>query len=76
MLTSGRGCLYNCSYCYRGAKYSSVRQISLETLKQDLDYLEELQYEYVYFYDDCFVTTNLRRMDEIIELLGKYRFEY
>lgn len=76
MLTTGRGCLYNCSYCYRWAKYSTVRQISLETLKIDLDYLKELQYEYIYFYDDCFVTTNLNRMDEIVELLSQYPFEY
>ena len=76
MLSTWRGCKYNCSYCYRGVKYKKVRQISLETIKKDLDYLEEVWYRYIYFYDDCFITTNLDRIDEIIELLWNYSFSY
>jgi radical SAM superfamily enzyme YgiQ (UPF0313 family) len=76
MLTTWRWCKYNCSYCYRWVKYSAVRQISLETIKKDLDYLSELKYEYVSLYDDCFITTNLDRLDELISLLGKYSFIY
>ncbi len=76
MLTSGRGCRYNCSYCYRGAKYHTERQISLDILKRDLDYLHWMKYEYIYFYDDCFITTNLHRLDGIIALLSKYNFSY
>jgi hypothetical protein len=48
----------------------------LETIKKDLDYLSELKYEYVSLYDDCFITTNLDRLDELISLLGKYNFIY
>lgn len=76
MLTTGRGCKYNCSYCYRWVKYSKVRLIDLDTLKKDLDYLAELKYEYIYFYDDCFITTNLNRIDELIILLSQYKFSY
>ncbi len=76
MLTTGRGCKYKCSYCFRWAKYSTVRKISLATLKKDLDYLEELKYSYIYFYDDCFITTNLDRLDDILRLLSNYSFEY
>ncbi len=76
MITTWRWCKYKCSYCYRGVKYSSVRQISLETIKKDLDYLSEMKYEYIYIYDDCFITTNYNRIDEIVELLSDYSFSY
>ena len=76
MLTTWRWCKYNCSYCYRWAKYSKVRQIPIETIKKDLDYLEKTYYEDVYFYDDCFPTTNYDRLDEILDLLSKYNFSY
>ncbi len=76
MLATWRWCKYNCSYCYRWVKYSNIRQISLETLKKDLDYLTNLKYKYIYIYDDCFITTNLNRLDEIIKLLNNYDFEY
>jgi len=76
MLTTWRGCKYNCSYCYRWVKYSKLRQISLETIKKDLDYLRDNQYKYIYLYDDCFVTTNLDRMNDLTSLLSKYDFEY
>lgn len=76
MLSTWRWCKYNCSYCYRWIKYNDVRQIPLSILKKDLDYLQELHYDYIYFYDDCFITTNLNRIDEIIELLSKYNFSY
>gem|GEM_PF-2470204 len=35
-----------------------------------------MKYEYIYFYDDCFITTNLHRLDGIIALLSKYNFSY
>ena len=76
MLTTWRWCKYNCSYCYRWVKYSAVRQISLETIKKDLDYLSELKYEYVYLYDDCFITTNMDRLEALVDLLSKYDFVY
>lgn len=76
MLSSWRWCKYNCIYCYRWVKYSKLRQISLKTLKKDLDYLAKMKYEYIYFYDDCFITTNLDRLDNITDLLQNYTFEY
>ena len=76
MLTTWRWCKYNCSYCYRWVKYSAIRQISLDTIKKDLDYLSELKYEYVYLYDDCFITTNMDRLEALVDLLSKYDFVY
>lgn len=76
MLTTGRGCLYDCSYCYRGVKYKKVRQIPLDIIKKDLDYLDSVWYTHIYLYDDCFLTTNLNRLDEILDLFKKYNFNY
>lgn len=76
MLTSGRGCKYKCTYCFRGIKYSTVRQISLDVVESDLKYLSENGVKRVYFYDDCFVTTNSNRLEEIVSLMLKYPFEY
>jgi radical SAM superfamily enzyme YgiQ (UPF0313 family) len=76
MLTSGRGCRYKCPYCYRGVKYSTVRQIPLDVVKQDLDYLHSIGVKEVYFYDDCFLTTNFSRLAEMTDMLGLYDFKY
>lgn len=76
LLLTSRWCMYNCSYCFRWKRYSKVRQISLESIKKDLDYLSELQYSTVDFQDDCFFTNNINRFDELIELLWKYNFSY
>lgn len=76
IITTGRGCRYKCTYCYRGAKYSKVRQLPLETIKKDLDVLKNCGFKTVYVYDDCFATTNFDRMAEIVELFASYDFEY
>ncbi len=76
MLMTGRGCKYKCSYCYRGVKYSSVRQIPLDIVERDLQYLQKMHYEAVYMYDDCFLTTNFNRLEETLTMMGKYDFHY
>lgn len=76
MICSGRGCKYKCSYCFRGVKYSAVRQIPLDVIEADLAYLKSIGIVGVYFYDDCFVTTNKDRVDSIINLMLKYDFYY
>jgi radical SAM superfamily enzyme YgiQ (UPF0313 family) len=75
-LSTGRGCRYNCSYCYRWAKYSKVRKIPLETIEKDLEYIVSMGYTYLQFYDDCFLTTNIDRIDELVLLLKKYPLKY
>lgn len=76
MLTTGRWCRYNCNYCYRWVKYKKVRQIPLNIIKKDLDHLSELWYDSIYFYDDCFISTNLDRLDELLDILKQYDFSY
>lgn len=74
MLTTGRGCKYKCSYCFRGVKYSSVRQIPLDVIDADMTYLKSVGIWGIYFYDDCFVTTNKDRLDDVIALMKKHNF--
>lgn len=76
MISTWRWCKYNCSYCYRWVKYSKVRLIPLDIIKKDLDYLSSMYYEDIYVYDDCFLTTNIWRIDEIINLFSNYNFYY
>jgi len=76
MIATGRGCKYNCIYCYRGVKYATVRQISLDVLKKDLDALQDMGIEEIYIYDDCFLTTNADRLPEMASLLSSYPFRY
>lgn len=76
MISTWRWCKFKCSYCFRGVKYSVVRQVPLEVIKKDLDFLEKLWYRHIYLYDDCFFSTNEGRLDEIINLFSKYKFSY
>ena len=34
------------------------------------------KYRNIYLYDDCFLTTNQHRLEEIIDLLSRYPFRY
>lgn len=76
MLQTWRWCKFNCTYCYRGIKYSKVRQIPLDVIKKDLDTMQQFWYTSVYLYDDCFVSTNSDRLDELLELFSHYNFSY
>lgn len=76
MLTTGRGCKYKCAYCYRGVKFSTVRTIPLDVVEADMQYLVQQGVEHIYFYDDCFLTTNKDRIDDVVALMKKYPFKY
>jgi hypothetical protein len=76
MLSTWRWCKYNCIYCSRWVKFSKIRQIPLDIIKKDLDYLKWMYYSDIYLYDDCFLSTNYYRLDEIINLLSSYDFYY
>ncbi len=76
MLMSGRWCRFSCTYCFRWARYKTVRQIPLDVLKKELDVLEKLWYKTIRFFDDCFISTNYNRLEEINNLLSQYSFTY
>lgn len=76
MISTGRWCRYNCTYCYRWVKYSTVRQVPLDVIEKDLEYLKEMYYEDIYVYDDCFLTTNVDRLEDVLSLMWKYDFYY
>lgn len=72
MLCTGRGCKYKCSYCFRGVKYSVIRQIPLDVVEADIEYLRRAGIKRIYFYDDCFITTNKDRLDEVVAMMKKF----
>lgn len=76
LLCTWKWCIYNCIYCFRAAKYNVLRQIPVDIIKKDLDYLQENKYKNIYLYDDCFLTTNANRIDEILELFNKYDMNF
>lgn len=76
LISTWRWCKYKCVYCYRWVKYSTVRQIPLDVLKKDLDYLESIWIDSINMYDDCFLTTNRDRLKEIVDLLWNYNMSY
>ncbi len=76
LISTWKWCLYNCMYCFRWVRFSKIRQISLDTIKKDLDYFQENWYKNVYLYDDCFLTTNISRIDEMMKLLNNYDLSY
>lgn len=76
MICTGRWCKYKCMYCFRWSKFSKIRQIPIDVIKRDLDYLTRNWYDDIYIYDDCFLSTNYDRIDDILDLLSKYQFTY
>lgn len=76
LLSTWRGCKYKCLYCFRWAKYSNIRQIPLDVVEKDLIYLQSRWYKKIYVYDDCFLTTNYDRLDDVLALFNKYNFSY
>lgn len=64
------------SWRYKSIKSWIIWEINIETIKKDLTYLDEMYYEYIYIYDDCFITINKDRLWEIINLFNKYNKFY
>ncbi|TWI64803.1 radical SAM superfamily enzyme YgiQ (UPF0313 family) [Desulfobotulus alkaliphilus] len=71
---TGRGCPFNCSFCYEGGNMRGVRWRSIENvmteLKEVLDSRPDIKY--VLFTDDTF-TLNHRRLRSFVEALSDYR---
>lgn len=76
MMMTWKWCRFHCSYCFRWTRYKTVRQFPINIIKKDLDMLSKLGYKTIDFFDDCFISTNLNRLDEVKEMLGEYDFSY
>lgn len=70
-IITGRGCPYNCSFCYEGAKEKTVRYRSLANVFEEISLIiqNKKNLKAIQFYDDTF-TLNKER---ILSFCEKYR---
>jgi anaerobic magnesium-protoporphyrin IX monomethyl ester cyclase len=64
-IITGRGCPYNCSFCYEGANAKNVRFRSISNVMEEIDYIRKYnnKLKFISIYDDTFT---LKR-DRILE---------
>ena len=51
---ASRGCIYNCTFCFRAGFRGKFRLKSIKTIAKELDQLKELNVDYIYFIDEIF----------------------
>jgi anaerobic magnesium-protoporphyrin IX monomethyl ester cyclase len=71
-----RGCPYLCDFCSNPVFGRSYRERSADNVVAEMQEIEKLGYDRVFFSDDCF-TQNLKRVEQICERwlrLAAYRY--
>lgn len=73
-IITGRGCPYNCAFCYEGANTKKVRLRSIENVIGEIDFAisENPKLKYLNIYDDTF-TLNLDRVIAFCKEIKKRR---
>jgi anaerobic magnesium-protoporphyrin IX monomethyl ester cyclase len=69
-----RGCPYLCDFCSNPVFGRSYRERSANNVVAEMQDIEKLGYDRVFFTDDCF-TQNLNRVEEICEILVKEKLD-
>ena len=69
-----RGCPYLCDFCSNPVFGRSYRERSARNVVTEMEEIEKLGYDRVFFTDDCF-TQNLNRVEEICEILIKEKLD-
>jgi radical SAM superfamily enzyme YgiQ (UPF0313 family) len=74
---SGRGCPFQCSFCYEGANSKNVRKRSVENVMKEIRcrLKENPNVKYIFFGDDTF-TLDMERVRTFCEQLKELRKEY
>jgi len=76
IMTTSRGCPYQCQYCFKHLIGNKVRQMSLSRVKLELDELIKNQkIEAVYFIDDFF-TFNKQRILDFCALIKNENYNF
>jgi len=65
---STRGCPYSCDFCSNPVFGRSYRERSAENVVREMEDIEKLGYDRVFFTDDCF-TQNPHRVEQICDLI-------
>jgi anaerobic magnesium-protoporphyrin IX monomethyl ester cyclase len=63
-----RGCPYLCDFCSNPVFGRTYRERSAENVVEEMQQIEQIGYDRVFFTDDCF-TQNPRRVEEICDML-------
>ncbi|WP_455719727.1 B12-binding domain-containing radical SAM protein [Agathobacter sp.] len=55
-IITGRGCPYNCAFCYEGANAKNVRFRSIDNVMEEIDYIKSNnnRLQFISIYDDTF----------------------
>lgn len=71
-IITGRGCPYNCAFCYEGANAKNVRFRSIANVMEEIDYIQEhnTKLGFISIYDDTF-TLKKERVLEFCEEIKK-----
>lgn len=71
-IITGRGCPYNCAFCYEGANAKNVRFRSISNVMNEIDYIQEHnpKLDVISVYDDTF-TLRKERVLEFCEEIKK-----
>ena len=70
-IITGRGCPYNCSFCYEGANAKNVRFRSISNVMEEIDYIQKHNKElsFISIYDDTFTL----KKNRIIEFCNEIK---
>lgn len=64
-IITGRGCPFNCSFCYEGANAKNVRLRSIPKVMEEIDYIHQNneKLNFISIYDDTFTLDKERILD-------------
>lgn len=77
-ISTGRGCIGNCSFCFEGnKKENKLRLRSIDSVIEEVDYLVEHlgEHKYISFLDDTFIIYPERVRQLCAHLINKYNGE-
>lgn len=76
-LITGRGCPYQCAFCYEGANAKNVRLRSIGNVMREIDYIQEhnRHLEYLNIYDDTF-TLKKERVEQFCNEIKKRKLNW
>jgi len=76
-IITGRGCPFQCSFCYEGANTKNVRLRSIENVMGEIDYIRENNHQlsYLEIYDDTF-TFNGERVIKFCDEIKKRQIRW
>lgn len=70
-IEGGRGCIFNCAFCYSPGHFGPPQRVSDEALLDELEYLGAAGVEHVFFVEDNFINNPAASLQRCLELAGR-----